>query len=228
MPTLLARFNRSQRQLEQGDVGAAMKGLYDVMFDAKTEGHPALADHAMNLLEKMRKQHFSKPLDPQMVKTLTSKLPTFARQVLNQNTIILERPESANCINAALNFSEFYPRFEPYSPMEFLDILQKSYRQLDEKDEFQFGDLIAAWSRFEMGVWQDRKITVGEMNQKDPQFPFGLIFDHVVVRLTPEIVFHKPDPTPQSLYQMDFLSAAIAATKQRHGFELTYHRKIQK
>ena len=226
MPTLLARFNRSQRKLERGEVGEAMKALYDVMFEAKDVGHPAIADHAMTLMEQTRKQHFSPPLDPEVVKSLIPKLPTFARQVLNQNTMILGRPESANCINAAFNFSEFYPRFEPYSPMEFLETLQNNYQQLEDAETFQFGDLVVAWSRFEAGAWQDRKIKVEDMRAQDPQFPYGLIFDHVVVRLTDEIVFHKPDPTQQSLYQLDFLSAAIAATKQRHGFELTYHRKI--
>lgn len=224
MSTLHARFLRGQQQLQKGSTPEVLNDLYDIMLEAKQTGESVIADHAMTLLEQARRRQ-SPPVPSERAREIARTLPPFARQVLNQSTWVLERPEQANCINAALNFSEFYPRFEPYTPMEFLKVLQENFQQLPSGQDYRFGDLAVAWSRAENGAWDQTQIQVARMKPQDPLFPYGLIFDHVMVRVSDDIVFHKPDPTPQSFYLLDFVSAAIASTNWRKGFELTYHRK---
>lgn len=71
----------------------------------------------------------------------------------------------------------------------------------------------------------NRRIDVRRMNKEEADFPYGLVFDHIVVRLSDDLVFHKPDPTLESRYQIDLLGSVLMPNEGRTGFETTSHRR---
>ena len=151
-------------------------------------------------------------------------LPIFARNVLGQSQTQLGLTVKSNCINAAFNFHGPQINWEPYKPIDFVKLIQGHYLQLPHGDNLTYGDLIVMWSRTS-GSWDDRKIMTSEINESDPDFPYGLVFDHVVVFLEDNLVFHKPNPKMESKYCIETLTTAMSVTIDKMGFELTYHRK---
>jgi hypothetical protein len=132
------------------------------------------------------------------------------------------RPGRHNCINAAMGFHGF-DRLEPYQPIEFLSFLTEQTSQLHDLDDFKCGDLVVWWNR-SGGSWDERKIVIEDIDVNAPDFPYGLIFDHVAVRVTKEIVFNKPNPSPSSEYRFDQLETASYPSKLGLGHEMTLHR----
>ncbi len=197
--------------------------LYRLMFEAKQSEDHATAEKLMLAIEEQRTQAARLP-DPQLIESQLSHLPEFARQVLWKSQIEVGRPERSNCINAAFNYHDVNPHWETYSTTEFLDRIQNEYFQISPEEDAKRGDLIALWSRTG-GSWDHRKIDVHEMDRSAPDFPYGLVFDHVAVRLDENLVFHKPDPTLESRYQIELLEAIKVVTAQQPGFEVTLHRK---
>ncbi len=197
--------------------------LYQEMFRAVQAGDIQLADTLRSQLEELRGQTQPKP-ERSAIERLKSQLPQFALGVLDRTQEDIAPAERCNCINAAFNFHDPSPRWKTYSTGEFLERIQAEFIQLSSADDFNFGDLVVLWSRVDGGSWGQRSIAVSQINPSDDDFPYGLVFDHVAVRLTEDLVFHKPDPTPQSRYQIDFLSSVIAPTILNFGFEMTFHR----
>lgn len=195
--------------------------LYQEMFQAKQAGNTQLADRLMVQMEVLRSQEYSVPSEDK-ISEISHTLPTFALNVLGKSQSELGLAERSNCINAAFNFHSLQPRYSPYSTMEFLNKIQKEFQQKPNDSQFRFGDLVVIWSRT-IGTWDHRSIDVHMINKADADFPYGLVFDHVVVRLSEELVFHKPDPTLESRYQIDFLDSVVRPNIPNRGFELTFH-----
>jgi hypothetical protein len=149
--------------------------------------------------------------------------PESVTMVLGQSQRDLGRTERSNCINAALNFHDLKFRWKPYSTEEFLTRLQTDFVQLQNSLHCAFGDLVVMWSRTS-GTWDNTIIDVHKMNHSDADYPYGLIFDHVAVRVNADLVFHKPDRTYESCYQVEALNSVIAGSMANSGFELTFHR----
>lgn len=163
---------------------------------------------------------------PTLVEDIMSlkKLPHFVKEVLGKRHGHELPPARLNCINGAMNFHGFeLQRLTPMRPIEMLEILTKKTTQLTDPNDFQFGDFVVWWNRSDE-KWSFRKIIITDMKLNDPDFPYGLIFDHVAVRLTPEIVFHKPNPSPSAEYRLDFLETASYPSKLGPGSEITFHR----
>ena len=107
--------------------------------------------------------------------------------------------------------------------MELLRFLWKNTEQVFSLEDYKFGDLIVWWNR-SGGSWDNRKIVIKEMGLEDLDFPYGLVFDHVAVRVTSDIVFNKPNPSPDSECKFDYLDSASYPSKLGKGHELTLHR----
>lgn len=214
------------KSVSQGlSVSQVFSDLYALMMKAAQASEHDAADEAKKLIERTRQELSMSPTQGILKGKLPQELPYFAQQVLGKSSVDLGREEKSNCINAALNFSAEKFRFEPYSPIELFDILQAYYFQIHTPQSLKFGDLIVAWSRDSKQA-RLPQILLSDLRKTDPAFPHGLIFDHVMVYLTKDIVFHKPDPTNVSRYQLDLLEAALLPTQSLFGFELTYHRKF--
>lgn len=198
------------------------------MFQAKQVGDHQLAETLMIQMEDERTKLFAKPSRDE-VNSLLPSLPEFCRNVLGRSQSELQILEPSNCINAALNFHAPSPRWESYSTMELLDRLQTQFEQIQMKLEegrfqYQFGDLVVLWSR-NGGSWDNRQICVDEINSHHPEFPYGLVFDHIFVCVSSDLAFHKADPTSQSRYEIDYIPSIIAPARTNQGFEMTLHRR---
>jgi hypothetical protein len=203
------------------ELKAQYKDYYRQMFLALRNGDRGTAHFFRTLMENLRqKKIFSRQLpafDP-------IQFPQFVRATLNksQREVCLEH--SSNCINAAFNFHSEYPVYSPYTTMDFLKTIRTDFKQLNFIDELQFGDLVVFWSRTG-DEWKDKKISVEALNPISPGFPFGLVFDHVAVFIGSNCLFHKPDPTLDSQYQINHWDDVIGFSEVVDGFELTFHRK---
>lgn len=196
--------------------------LYQRMFAAKQVGDDALAERLMIEMEELRKREYSAP-SPVQLERVVPLLPDFAAHVLGKSQSEVGSDERANCINAAFNFHDSVIRHATYSTMEFLDRIRSEFRQVGS--EYQFGDLVVAWSRTG-GSWDSRSIDVHQINESDADFPYGLVFDHIMVRVSEDLVFHKANPTLESRYHIDFLASVVMPNTALLGFELTHHRRI--
>jgi phosphoglycolate phosphatase len=156
-------------------------------------------------------------------------MPLFVKTVFGKKHSAESYKSRANCINAVCNFfaKDGIFQFEPYKPMDLLNLLMQRCIQLQPDNTFQFGDIVVWWNRTG-GSWDQRKILVSEINLKDADFPYGLVFDHVAVMVDKNIVFHKPNPSPASTYGFDYLANASYPAKLGKGFEITRHRLIGK
>ncbi len=192
------------------------------MFSAKQIGDVHLAEALMIQMEAQRNSELPKPRETAL-RSILSLLPPFASEVLGKSQAELGFIERSNCINAAFNFHDISARWEAYSTIDFLVRIQNDFVQLSNSEPFQFGDLAVMWSRTG-GSWDGQTIDVHQINREDSEFPYGLVFDHIVVRLTDDLVFHKPDPTHESRYQIDYLTSVIALTVANRGFEVSFHR----
>ena len=197
--------------------------LYNEMMKAIGHGEHENADQIRNRIEVLRQRVVSKPTLEE-IEGAKDRLSIFALSVLGKNQQELGSVLRANCINAAFNFHDREARFETYSTLEFLERLKQEFSQTDF-NQLRQGDLIVAWSR-NGGSWDNRAIQVHEMGTADKDFPYGLIFDHVMIYLGDGLVFHKPDPSLESQYQIDFLDSVLVTTKENRGFELTFHRYL--
>ena len=206
---------------ERAQVG--LEKIYQQMFRAKQIGDDKLADKLMIQMEELRSEQ-GKP-DSASVAAVLHLLPSFAKETLGKSQSELGRSERSNCINASFNFHASDPRWPTYTTMEFLDRIQSDFVQIAETEPVQCGDLIVLWSRTG-GTWDNRKIEVHQIEKSDSDFPYGLVFDHIVVQLTDDLVFHKPDPTLESRYQIEYLSSVVTPTIASRGFEITRHRRV--
>lgn len=188
--------------------------LYAQMFRAQERGKRAEAEALKCRIEEMRLAHTRRPA---ILPDLRG-LPEFVRRKLGF-------ADQGNCINAAFNFHFTPEREEPFSTMEFMLGIQRWFHQIGENEDWRCGDLLVFWSRRAGGSWDQRRIEVQQMKADDLDFPYGLVFDHVAVRLDREVGFHKPDPTAFSRYRVDYLQAIAMPTRGNRGFEVTYHRR---
>ena len=209
--------------IESGKLTKAFKLMYATMFKAKQDGNLKLAQKAMSALEVTRLRFGRMLMAEDIPPGLLDKLPSWICQVLNQCNEDLGIEKETNCISAALSFYLNQPIFDPFDTMQFLKTISTDFVQVSNIDDFHYGDLVTFWSR-SGGSWDNKLIEVNNINPADSDFPYGLIFDHIAVRLTPDIVFHKPDPTLVSNYRLDFLESAYATTVANSGFEMTFHR----
>ena len=181
------------------DLKVQYKHFYDQMFLALQKGDKASADHFRELMEGVRQESIS---DRKLPRFNSEGFPDFLDYVLDKNQLDLKIPLKSNCINAAFNFHSNNPVYEPYSPMEFLSQIRSDYHQLKSRDELQVGDLIVLWSKTN-GLWNQGPLKVEDLNPQSPDFPFGFVFDHVAVYVGQDCLFHKPDPTLTSRYQIN-------------------------
>ncbi len=144
---------------------------------------------------------------------------------LNKSLRDLGIPEESNCINAAFSFHSRQPIFKPYSTMDFLEAIRSQYWQLESKNQLLVGDLVVFWSRVS-DDWADRNILVKDLSPNSPGFPFGIVFDHVAVFVGQNNLYHKPDPTRESRFQINTWDDVVEFNQFIDGFELTFHRKI--
>lgn len=207
---------------DQAEDRPAFQDLYSRMFEAQQQGNRALSDDLKKQIEELRNIAFPKP-GKECIEKIVDRLPDFAAKTLGKNHLELGLAERSNCINAAFNFQDEIAHWQTYSTTDFLNRIQTGFQQLESLNQVNWGDLVVFWSRTG-GSWDNRTIDVHKINDADPDFPYGLVFDHVAVRLTDTLVFHKPDPTLESRYQIDFLSSAAGATISNQGFEMTFHR----
>ncbi len=202
------------------DATKEYRELYERMFNAVQSGNHPTADHLRREMEHLRQNHISAS---NSIPSLNDGIPAFVRKSLGKNPLELGHTEPSNCINAAFNFHAEFPRYLPFSTMEFLAVAQNQYRQLDDRHSLRSGDLVAMWSRTS-NEWANRKIQLNELMPSAPGFPFGLVFDHVAVFLEDDLLFHKPDPTLESRYQINRWGDVISFNEVIPGFELTFHR----
>lgn len=198
--------------------------VYWEMFQAKQAGDIPRAERLMAELEE-RREHISAKPSAREIDALEGKLPVFARERLGKNQLERGSQVRANCITAAFGFHDPSPIEMEHTTMEFLLRIKNEFRQLIEGRDYKFGDLVVMWSR-RGGSWDGLRVNVHEMNPTDPDFPYGLVFDHVAVRVREDLVFHKPDPRPESRFQIDYLESAMSTTASLTGFELTFHRHV--
>lgn len=191
------------------------------MFSALTAKDQATADHYRQLMEQIRQQQIS---NTTLIPINSTKLPQFVKLHLNKNHQDLEITERSNCINAAFNFHDDQTRYSTYTTMDLLNRLQNEFMQIESRSQLQFGDLIVLWSRIS-DDWKDRKILIKDLNPAASGFPFGVVFDHVAVYIEQNQLFHKPDPTSSSRYQINHWHDVIPFNEVLPGFELTFHRK---
>lgn len=195
---------------------AQYKDYYDQMFVALQAGNKSVANKFRLEMEALRQHSI-------LSKTLPAfELSTFVQSTLNKNHHDLKIAEPSNCINAAFNFSSPSPTFTPYSTMDFLNIIKSEFQQIEHAE--QPGDLVVFWSRMD-STWEDRKIVIEDLDPTHPQFPFGLVFDHVAVYLGQNCLYHKPDPTLESRYQINHWDDVVGFSEVVNGFELTFHRR---
>ena len=111
--------------------------------------------------------------------------------------------------------------------MDFLTEIRAKYKQASSIKDLKFGDWIVLWSRSDE-TWKNRKISVDDLDPEIPGFPFGVVFDHVMVYLDEQLIFHKPDPRLESYYQINKLEEVLLFNKLIDGFEMTFHKRILK
>lgn len=192
------------------------------MFAAVQSGDTLVANQCRNQMEDLRRQAVS---TRQLPDFRVESLPIFSRQILNQNQQDLGIEHRSNCINAAFNFHSEKPSFQPYSTMEFLTSIRSDFQQFGSSDDLEFGDLVVFWSRVS-DEWKNKNILVSALDPAAPGFPFGIVFDHVAVFVGAECLFHKPDPSMDSRYQVNHWADVVEFSRVVDGFEMTFHRKI--
>ncbi|MGE0525926.1 MAG: tetratricopeptide repeat protein [Bdellovibrionales bacterium] len=217
-------------RFDQTKYETALKCFYDaMMIRVRLEQHE-LADSSRLALNRTVELLVPRPSADTISGILQDPLlPEFVRFVLGKSHTHPPLPrERSNCINAVLNFfSSPRYRYQTASTSEALSFLQDKCSQLPgSAEKAQLADIVVFWSRSHDGAWIDRKIHVAEMNPADPEFPYGLVFEHMAVVVEPDlkIIFHKPSPAIEVPYKIEFLDAAIASLKYCNGFEITLHR----
>lgn len=191
------------------------------MFLALQKGDKDSANHFRELMEGFRQESIR---SRELPKFDADQLPDFLNFVLNKNQLDLNLPLRSNCINAAFNFHSDHPVYEPYTTMEFLNQIRTDFYQLKSRDQLRTGDLVVFWSKTN-DHWNKGPLKVEDLDPQAVGFPFGFVFDHVAVYLGQDCVFHKPDPTPTSRYQINHWDDVVGFSEVVNGFEMTYHSK---
>ena len=194
------------------------------MFLALQMGDKDAADHFRELMEGIRRESI---LARKLPVFDHLQMPDFLNLVLNKNQFDLNLLLRSNCINAAFNFHSDHPIYEPYTTMDFLKQIRADFCQLSSREELQIGDLVVFWSS---AIDQKDREPLKVVNL-DPQavgFPFGYVFDHVAVYLGQDCLFHKPNPTLISRYQINHWDDVVGFSEVVSGFEMTFHTKDKK
>lgn len=205
---------------DEGEYEQALKNFYEAILLRNNKSDSDLADSSLLAIEQTKRRWLPQVPESEVQKILQNKsIPDFVRKMLGTKTTA-----RLSCINAALNYHEIgMDRITPFKPMELLDYLCKNTEQIFDIEDFQPGDLIVWWNRAG-GSWDSRKIVIKNMFFDDPDFPYGLVFDHVAVRVASDIVFNKPNPSPDSEFKLDCLETAAYPSKLGKGHEITLHR----
>jgi len=215
---------------DQSKYDEAQRCFYDAMMIRVRLEKQDLADSSRLALDRTM-ELLVPPLSSEVIDRIlfNPRLPEFVRKVHGKRHDSGPLPrERSNCINAVINFFSSPPyRFETASTLDALALLQNDFTQFDESHELCDADVVVFWSRLEQGAWHDRKIRVREMNISSPDFPYGLIFEHiaVVIDAESEIIFHKPSPALEVPYKIESLNAAVSTLKYSRGYEATWHRR---
>jgi tetratricopeptide (TPR) repeat protein len=204
---------------------SALKQFYNALLIRNKKTDRDLADSTLLAIEETKRRWLPQVSQTQSEHLLSSpEMPAYVRSVLWKMHGKELVTAGQNCINAALGFHGIdHDRLTPFAPIDFLRFLIAQTEQIENVEDFRFGDLVVWWNRSE-GAWANKKIIVENISFSDPDFPYGLIFDHVAVRISPEIVFNKPNPSPNSCYKFDFLDTASYPSKLGEGHEMTFHR----
>jgi len=217
--------HRGKCYFDQGQYDLALKNFYEAILIRNNKSETDFADNSLLAIEETKRRWLPQVPMSTVSGLLNDKLmPDHVKYIIGKKhgrELVFAR---LNCINAALNFHAIeIDRLKPFKPMDMLEFLREKTDQKHGLEDYQFGDLIIWWNRNE-GSWANRKIILKEMNYDDPDFPYGLIFDHVAVRVATEIVYNKPNPSPDSEYRFDYVDTASYPSKFGMGHEFTLHR----
>jgi len=87
-------------------------------------------------------------------------------------------------------------------------------------------DLVVFWSR-SGGIWgSEGRFAWLNMNPKDHDFPYGLVFEHVAVRVSPTLVFTRRTRSLNTKYKFDFLETAKATLRFAFGLRSRFIGQI--
>jgi tetratricopeptide (TPR) repeat protein len=205
----------------------AMECFYRTILLRSNKSDRTLADSTLLAIEETKRRCLPQVSDEKIGLLLSDRrMPDIVRNVIGKrhgNELWTGR---FNCINAAMAFHDLAPleaNSSVASPADFLRILIQKTLQIFDFNDFQFGDFVVWWNR-SGGSWDERLIRIEEMDLESPGFPYGLIFDHVAIRVRQQIVFNKPNPSPDSEYRFDFLDSAAYPSRLGRGHEMTVHR----
>lgn len=210
---------------DEGRYEVAMKHFYEALLLRNKKADLDLTDSSLFAIEETKRRWLAQLGAEEVLAVLSiPSMPAYMKSVHGKRHGNELPSARLNCIDAALAFHGLKrDRQSPADPMELLNFLSRDTDQLRCPSEFEVGDLVVWWNR-SGGSWDERRILISEMNPRDTDFPYGLIFDHVAVRVTPEIVFNKPNPSPRSEYRLDFLETASYPSRLGKGYEMTFHR----
>ena len=205
----------------------ALKNFYKSVMNHDDNSDQNLRDHALFAIEEIKERWLPQVPVPVAEEIVANDLiPQFVRKKLEKKRPGQGALARFNCIDAAWGFHgvESDDR-EPAKPIDFLRYLLAGTIQVQSVDDFRLGDFFVFWNRSE-GSWDNRKIILSEMNLNDSDFPYGLIFDHVAVRVTSQVVFHKPNPSPHCECRLDYNETAAFPSRLGTGHEVTLHRLV--
>lgn len=140
----------------------------------------------------------------------THSLPSHIAKIIGSRSPVA----NANCLNAALFFSEVKVGLEATSPTAFIAALRSRYRQLESNELPRKGDVLVVWSPPQ----EVKRIDV--MNR---DLDFGNPVRHAAVVLDTETVFQKRSTAEQDPYEVTDRQRALAPFLEGHTV-LTYHR----
>ena len=123
-----------------------------------------------------------------------------------------------NCFSV----SQFYFRDKPLgyaTADEMLDFVAQNFEQVKAPTA---DTLTLVWSRSTPYSVMD-KISVRELANRKPGFPFGLVLEHSFVHIDEQTVYQKADPNLGSRIELISLTAALAPYVCLEGFEVTHH-----
>lgn len=221
----LVHQHRGKCYFDERKYHLALNEFYKAMLIRNNKSESNLVDNSLSAVQETKRRWLPQVSDTTVQILLSDKrLPSYVKNVIGKKHGVDLELARLNCINAAFNFHGLKADNQsPLKPIELLNILYKQTDQVQSLDDFHFGDLVVWWNR-NSGTWENKKISIKEMNFLDPNFPFGLIFDHVAIRVTNDIVFNKPNPSPSSEYRFDYLDTASYPSKLGVGYEMTLHR----
>lgn len=215
--------------LDEARFEDAMKCFYQAFLIRSNKSDRSLTDSTLLAIEVTKKRWLPQVLKKKAHFIYDKNMPEVVKSVIGKRHGIELFKGRFNCINAALAFHGLWPlsaNSKVAKPMDLLQILKKRTIQVTDIEDFQFGDLLVWWNR-SGGAWDEKKILIDQIDFEDPDFPYGLILDHVAVRITEQIVFNKPNSSPASEYRFDFVESASYPSQLGRGHEMTIHRVVR-